>query len=33
LELGQPGIWIVKLTVTPLTGDRIVLDAPVVIGR
>jgi putative copper resistance protein D len=33
LEIGQPGIWIVKLTVTPLTGDRIVLDAPVVIGR
>jgi putative copper resistance protein D len=33
LEIGQPGIWIVKLTVTPGTGEPFVLDAPVVIER
>jgi putative copper resistance protein D len=33
LEIGQPGIWIVKLTVTPGTGAPFVLDAPVVIDR
>jgi hypothetical protein len=33
LEIGQPGIWIVKLNVAPETGEPFVLDAPVVIER
>jgi copper transport protein len=33
LELGQPGIWTVKLTINPGTAEPIVLDAPVVIER
>ena len=33
LEIGQPGIWIVKLTVAPGTGEPLVLDAPIVIER
>ena len=33
LEIGQPGIWIMKLTVAPRTGEPFVLDAPVVIER
>jgi putative copper resistance protein D len=31
LEIGQPGVWTVKLTIEPGTGAAVVLDAPVVI--
>jgi putative copper resistance protein D len=33
LEIGQPGIWIVKLTVAAGSGEPFVLDAPIVIER
>jgi putative copper resistance protein D len=33
LALGAPGIWVVKLTVTPEAGAPFVLDAPIVIDR
>jgi copper transport protein len=33
LEIGQPGIWIVKLTVKTDAGEPFVLDAPIVIER
>jgi putative copper resistance protein D len=33
LKIGQPGIWIVKLTVKSDTGEPFVLDAPIVIER
>jgi putative copper resistance protein D len=33
LEIGQPGIWIVKLTVKSDNGELFVLDAPIVIER
>jgi putative copper resistance protein D len=33
LEIGQPGIWIVKLTVKSNSGEPFVLDAPIVIER
>jgi hypothetical protein len=33
LEIGQSGVWIVKLVVKPATGNPIVLDAPIVIDR
>ena len=32
-ELAAPGIWIVRVVVTPPRGEPIVLDAPVVIER
>ncbi len=32
-ELSVPGIWTIRVTVTPPTGEPIVLDAPVVIAR
>ncbi len=32
-ELAGPGVWTVRVIVTPPTGDPIVLDAPVVIAR
>jgi hypothetical protein len=33
LEIGQPGIWTVKLTIDAGTGEPIMLDAPIVIDR
>jgi putative copper resistance protein D len=33
LEIGQPGIWTVRVIVTPAAGKSIMLDAPVVIDR
>jgi hypothetical protein len=33
LEIGQPGIWVVKLTVKSDNGELFVLDAPIVIER
>ena len=33
LEIGQPGIWTVRVIVTSEAGNSIVLDAPVVIDR
>ena len=33
LEIGQPGVWIVKLTVKSDVGEPFVLDAPIVIER
>jgi copper transport protein len=33
LEIGQPGIWIVKLTIKSNSGEPFVLDAPIVIER
>jgi hypothetical protein len=33
LEIGQPGVWTVKLTIRAGAGEPIVLDAPVVIDR
>jgi putative copper resistance protein D len=33
LEIGPPGIWIVKLTVMRTTGEPFVLDAPIMIDR
>ena len=33
LEIGQPGIWTVRVIVTSEAGKPIVLDAPIVIER
>jgi uncharacterized membrane protein len=33
LEIGRPGIWTVRVIVTPAAGKSIMLDAPVVIDR
>jgi uncharacterized membrane protein len=33
LKIGQPGIWVVKLTVKTDAGEPFVLDAPIVIER
>jgi putative copper resistance protein D len=33
LEIGQPGIWMLAVTVTAGAGEPIVLDAPIVIDR
>jgi hypothetical protein len=31
LEIGQPGVWTVRLAIDPGNGQEIVLDAPIVI--
>ncbi len=33
IEIPQPGIWTVRVIVAPVTGNPIVLDAPIVIER
>jgi len=33
LELAQPGVWTVRVTIPTRGGAPIVLDAPIVIGR
>lgn len=33
LDLGMPGIWTIRVIVTPATGPHIVLDAPVIIDQ
>jgi len=33
ITIPEPGIWTVKITVTPQSGETILLDAPIVIKR
>jgi len=33
LDLGMPGIWTIRVVITPAAGPPIVLDAPIVIDR
>ena len=33
IDIGQPGIWIVRVIVVPASGPPLVLDAPIVIER
>ena len=33
ITIPEPGIWTVKVTITPQPGETILLDAPVVIER
>jgi hypothetical protein len=33
LEIGQPGVWVIKLTVKTDAGEPFILDSPIVIER
>ena len=33
LEIGQPGVWIVTLTVNTGSGEPFILDAPIMIDQ